>query len=70
VINKLPHLIAALALLTGLMACEEQKQTARNLGAMPKQTLDKTRTDLDKAAAEAGERLKRAEEADSPGKKD
>lgn len=49
-----------------LTACEIEKQDQGTVGAVPKQIIDKTTDDINKATAIAAEKLKAAEnEADS-----
>jgi hypothetical protein len=47
-------------------ACEKQKQASAEVGAVPKQIIDKATTDINKAEALAAEQLKAAESADAP----
>ncbi len=58
-------LFCALCLLS-LSACEKQKQASAEVGAVPKQTLDKVTSDINAASALAEERLKAVERLDSP----
>lgn len=57
-------LFCALCLLS-LSACEKEKQASAEVGAVPKQILDKAASDINAAAAIADERLKAAERLDS-----
>lgn len=57
-------LFCALCLLS-LSACEKEKQASAEVGAVPKQILDKASGDINAAAAIADERLKAAERLDS-----
>jgi len=52
--------------LLSLSACEKQKQASAEVGAVPKQTLDKVTSDINAASAIAEERLKAVESLDSP----
>ncbi|MDZ4141608.1 MAG: hypothetical protein U1C48_06320 [Methylotenera sp.] len=47
-------------------ACEKQKQAATEVGAIPKQMMDKATEDLNNAQAPAAERLKSADSIDAP----
>lgn len=58
-------LFCALCLLS-LSACEKQKQASAEVGAVPKQILDKATSDINAAAVIADERLKAVEHLDSP----
>lgn len=58
-------LLCALCLLS-LSACEKQKQASAEVGAVPKQIIDKVTSDLNTAQAIADEQLKAAESLDSP----
>ena len=49
-----------------LSACEQQKQASAEVGAVPKQILDKATNDINNAAAVAAEQAKAAENADAP----
>ncbi len=57
-------LFCALCLLS-LSACEKEKQASAEVGAVPKQILDKATSDINAAAAIADERLKAVESLDS-----
>jgi hypothetical protein len=60
---KLLLLCAAFFALT---ACEKEKQDSATIGTVPKQMIDKTTDDINKATAIAAEKLKAAEnEAES-----
>ncbi|NOS95437.1 MAG: hypothetical protein HOP26_03335 [Methylotenera sp.] len=61
-------LFCALSLLS-LSACEQQKQASAEVGAVPKQILDKVTSDINAASAIAEERLKAVESLDSPAAK-
>ncbi len=58
-------LFCALSLLS-LNACEKQKQASAEVGAVPKQILDKATSDINAASAIAEERLKAVERLDLP----
>jgi uncharacterized lipoprotein YajG len=61
--TKLLVIFAAFTLLT---ACEQQKQASAEVGAIPKQILDKATNDINAAAAVAAEQAKAAENVDAP----
>ncbi len=42
-------------------ACEKQKEASSEVGAIPKQILDKAKTDINNASALAAEQLKASE---------
>lgn len=54
-------LLAILATLLLLSACEQQKQASSEVGAVPKQILDKATNDINAAQALAAEKMKAAE---------
>ena len=58
-------LICALCAAT-LSACEKQKQASAEVGAMPKQMMDKTTNDLNKAQALETEQRKALDNVDAP----
>ena len=58
-------LICALCAAT-LSACEKQKQASAEVGAMPKQMMDKTTNDLNNAQALEAEQRKALENVDAP----
>ncbi|MGZ8262084.1 MAG: hypothetical protein ACXW11_03855 [Methylotenera sp.] len=58
-------LLCALCAIT-LTACEKQKQASADVGAIPKQIIDKATNDINKAAAVAAEQLKAAESEVAP----
>lgn len=58
-------LLCAVLALT-LNACEKQKQASAEVGAIPKQILDKAQTDINNASELAAEQLKDAENIDAP----
>ena len=58
-------LICTLCAIT-LTACEKQKQAATEVGAIPKQMMDKATEDLNNAQALAAEKLKSADSIDAP----
>jgi uncharacterized lipoprotein YajG len=60
---KLLAIIVTLLLLT---ACEQQKQASAEVGAVPKEILDKATNDINNAAAVAAEQAKTAENVDAP----
>ena len=47
-------------------ACEKQKQASAEVGAIPKQIIDKATNDINKAAELEAERLKAAEAEIAP----
>jgi uncharacterized lipoprotein YajG len=61
--TKLLVIFATLALLS---ACEQQKQASAEVGAVPKQIMDKATTEINNAAAVAAEQAKAAENVDAP----
>ena len=58
-------LVCALCAVT-LSACEQQKQASAEVGAMPKQMMDKTTNDLNNAQALEAEQRKALENIDAP----
>jgi hypothetical protein len=58
-------LLCVLSLLS-LSACEKQKQASAEVGAIPKQILDKATSDINTASAIAEEQLKTVEGLDAP----
>ena len=58
-------LICALCAAT-LSACEKQKQASAEVGAVPKQIMDKATNDLNNAQALEAEQRKALENVDSP----
>lgn len=59
-------LIVILVSFLFLSACEQQKQASAEVGAVPKQILDKATSDINNAAAVAAEQAKAAEDLDAP----
>ena len=49
-----------------LTACEQQKQASAEVGAVPKQIMDKATNDLNKAQALEAEQRKTLENVDAP----
>ncbi|MGB4811145.1 MAG: hypothetical protein WBP13_01510 [Methylophilaceae bacterium] len=49
-----------------LAACEKQKQASAEVGAVPKQILDKATEDINKAQAIADQNMKAMENIDAP----
>lgn len=49
-----------------LSACEQQKQASAEVGAIPKQILDKATNDINAAQALAAEKQKDVENLDAP----
>lgn len=49
-----------------LTACEKQKQASAEVGAIPKQMIDKATNDINNASALAAEKLKAAESETAP----
>lgn len=58
-------LFCALCLLS-LSACEKQKQASAEVGAVPKQIIDKVTNDINAATVMTDERLKAGENLDAP----
>lgn len=58
-------LVCALCAMT-FTACEKQKQASAEVGAVPKQIIDKATTDINKAEALAAEQLKAVDSVDAP----
>jgi hypothetical protein len=64
---KLFKLLLLYAVCTlSLTACEKEKQDSTSIGSVPKQIIDKTSSDIDKATEIAAERLKAAENLANP----
>lgn len=59
------YAILAISALT-LAACEQQKQASAEVGAKPKQMIDKVTNDLNAAQELASEKIKNAENEDAP----
>ena len=59
-------LLAILAMLTLLSACEQQKQASAEVGAIPKTIIDKATNDINAAEALAAENQKALENLDAP----
>jgi hypothetical protein len=49
-----------------LTACDKEKQESATIGTVPKQIIDKTMDDINKATALAAERMKAAESEAEP----
>ena len=58
-------LLCAICTIT-FTACEKQKQASAEVGAIPKQIIDKATNDINKAEALAAEKLKAAESEATP----
>ena len=58
-------LVCAICAMT-FTACEKQKQASAEVGAIPKQIVDKATNDINNAAALAAEQLKAAESEAAP----
>jgi len=55
------------AILTlSISACEQQKQASAEVGAVPKQIMDKATTELNNAQAQEAEQRKALENVDEP----
>ncbi len=54
-------LLLVWAVFFALAACEKEQQTSTTIGTVPKQIIDKTTDDINKANALAAERMKAAE---------
>jgi uncharacterized lipoprotein YajG len=61
--TKLIVIIATLVLLT---ACEQQQQASRDVGAKPKEMIDKVTNDLNAAQELANDKIKEVENEDAP----
>ena len=59
-------LLAILATLALLSACEQQKQASAEVGAIPKTIIDKATNDINAAEALAAENQKALENVDAP----
>jgi outer membrane protein assembly factor BamD (BamD/ComL family) len=59
-------LLVVLAMLALLSACEQQKQASAEVGAIPKEILDKATNDLNAAQELAADKMKAAESEDAP----
>lgn len=59
-------LLAILAMLTLLSACEQQKQASAEVGAIPKTIIDKTTNDINAAQALAAEKMQAIENIEAP----
>lgn len=59
-------LLAILAMLTLLSACEQQKHASAEVGAIPKTIIDKAMNDINAAEALAAENQKALENLDAP----
>ena len=59
-------LLAIIAILMLLTACEQQKQASRDVGAVPKEIIDKATNDINAAQELTNEKMKDAENEDSP----
>ena len=58
-------LVCALCAVT-LTACEKQKQASAEVGAVPKQIMDKATTELNNAQAQEAEQRKAVDNTDAP----
>ena len=61
--------VCAICLLS-ISGCEKEKQASAEIGAKPKQIIDKVTTDINNATAIATENLKAVEDATAPEKTD
>jgi uncharacterized lipoprotein YajG len=61
--TKLIVIFATLALLT---ACEQQQQASRDVGAKPKEIIDKVTNDLNAGQELANEKMKDVENEEAP----
>lgn len=59
-------LLVCVAVAMTLTACDKQKQASAEVGAIPKQIIDKTTNDINNAEALAAEKLKAAESESTP----
>jgi len=59
-------LLPCLVLAISLSACEKQKQASAEVGALPKQIMDKATNDLNNAVVLDAEKAKAAENVDAP----
>lgn len=64
--NFMFKLLAVFATLLLLSACEQQKQASAEVGAVPKQILDKATNEIYAAQALAAEKQKTIESVDAP----
>lgn len=53
-------------IIANLTACEQQKQTSAEVGAVPKEILDKATSDIQNAEALTAQNLKVMENLDAP----
>jgi hypothetical protein len=58
--------LACALLITTLAACEQQKQASAEVGAIPKEILDKAKTEINAAEALAAENQKALENVEAP----
>lgn len=54
--------------LINFTACEQQKQASKEVGAIPKEILDKAKTDIQNAEALVAKNLQAMENLDAPAK--
>jgi outer membrane protein assembly factor BamD (BamD/ComL family) len=59
-------LLVCAVLAVTLSACEKEKQASAEVGAIPKQIIDKATNDINNAEALNAEKLKAVESADLP----
>ncbi len=59
-------LLVCTVLVTALAACEKQKQASAEVGAIPKQIIDKATNDINNAAALDTEKMKAAASEAAP----
>ena len=64
--NFMFKLLAVFVTLLLLSACEQQKQASAEVGAVPKQILDKATNEINAAQALAAEKQKTIESVDAP----
>lgn len=60
------HLFICVLSIASLAGCEQQKKASAEVGAVPKQIIDKTTQDINNAQALATENLKTLENLDAP----
>lgn len=59
--------VCAMCLLS-IIGCEKERQVSAEVGAKPKQIIDKVTSDISNVEAKAAENLKAADEASAPEK--
>lgn len=64
--NNMLKLLLACALCAILTACDQQKQASAEVGAIPKNIIDKASNDINAAQALAAEKMQAVENIDAP----